>query len=609
MNGLALTVPFHEDESLASLCSRLASANGIGKAREFCTHMGMQFQHIVDGHPSAVAKLAALIRQTTADLQGGVIAKVDGRYLINGEKLTRPFLARSRLRYCPTCLKEDASHNDRLPGTRLYGRRNWLVSFIRTCSKHDAPLAATSKPAEPSFMHDFSALMRVEEPPSSREVATESRRYSDFERYVSNRLEGKASSFGLLDSLPLYAAARATEILGAVLEHGIKVVADNLSEDQWWKSANSGFEVISQGEQALRDCLSGFHQRYFRGSGNMGGRSLYGRFYEWLAHESDDPAYEPLRNLLRNHAVASLPFGPGDDLFGPLTVERRWHSVHTAALQYNVHPKRLRKLVVEAGLAEPDALEKTYDRILLDARTVDSFMLTTSGTVSYKEARSHVNAPRVQWKLLVDDGYVRPHANGRAEHGLQLRFTPTELDRFLDELRIRCAKDWDGDPSLVTIPEASRRANCKVSEILELLLAGSLCNVAADSSVHGFLGIRISFEELRSKTMLPDHGGLSLRETERRLGTKTQVLVALLELGAIKSSTATNPINRCPQTIVRPEDLESFNTKFVSLSNLARERGEHFSKTKKTLVAAGILPAFDPGRIGATIYEREQLPE
>jgi hypothetical protein len=42
--------------------------------------------------------------------------------------------------------------------------------------------------------------------------------------------------------------------------------------------------------------------------------------------------YDPIRDLVREHAVAKLPFGPGDEMFGPIMIPRRWHSVHTASL-------------------------------------------------------------------------------------------------------------------------------------------------------------------------------------------------------------------------------------------------------------------------------------
>ena len=58
--------------------------------------------------------------------------------------------------------------------------------------------------------------------------------------------------------MPVYAATRATEILGAVLKHGIKVVADDLSEDQWWKSATRGLKYIRKASRLCAIACPGF---------------------------------------------------------------------------------------------------------------------------------------------------------------------------------------------------------------------------------------------------------------------------------------------------------------------------------------------------------------
>ena len=44
-----------------------------------------------------------------------------------------------------------------------------------------------------------------------------------------------------------------------------------------------------------------------------------------------------------------------------------------------------------------------------------------------------------------------------------------------------------------------------------------------------------------------------------------------------------------------------------SLFALAKQQGKHFRAVKKKLDAAGIEPALDPGKIGATFYRRTDL--
>lgn len=54
-------------------------------------------------------------------------------------------------------------------------------------------------------------------------------------------------------------------------------------------------------------------------------------------------------------------------------------------------------------------------------------------------------------------------------------------------------------------------------------------------------------------------------------------------------------------------EVERFEAEFVSLFALARQQGRHHMAVKKE--AAGVKPALDPEKIGATFYRRADLTE
>lgn len=89
----------------------------------------------------------------------------------------------------------------------------------------------------------------------------------------------------------------------------------------------------------------------------------------------------------------------------------------------------------------------------------------------------------------------------------------------------------------------------------------------------------------------------------RRVGTRPLVPTAHLP-----SRTDLNPITLLKQRVVASDDLDQFGARYVSLTNLSKERGLHFLKVKAELVAAGVQPAFDPAEICATFYRRADLP-
>jgi hypothetical protein len=80
---------------------------------------------------------------------------------------------------------------------------------------------------------------------------------------------------------------------------------------------------------------------------------------------------------------------------------------------------------------------------------------------------------------------------------------------------------------------------------------------------------------------------------------------ALIDGGHLKTMKVINPVNRCPIVVVPVEEAERFAREYVSLFALAKQQGRHFRKVKQELDAAGIRPALDPEKVGATFYRRK----
>mgnify|MGYP006429797763 CR=1 FL=1 len=74
------------------------------------------------------------------------------------------------------------------------------------------------------------------------------------------------------------------------------------------------------------------------------------------------------------------------------------------------------------------------------------------------------------------------------------------------------------------------------------------------------------------------------------MGWSTQVLKTLIEQELLLARTASDPKNRCPQTVVDQKDLDAFDAECVSLTSLAQETGAHFKRLKRDLQEAGVAP-------------------
>lgn len=612
-----MTVAQADDETPASFCSRNALLVGRS-ARNFCRDAGFTFQNIVDGEPSPIDALAHRCRGDRNLLSSNATVKVgERRYMIGNQVLTRDTLSRIAVRVCPRCVVADIEAGRGPIRTRPYGRLHWQVEPIRTCREHGVSLITASTDKLPGRVHDFAVLVQPCLSDLDRLLAaTEKRQWSRLEEHLAERLASQETSAATwLHTLPFYAAAKTCEILGAIAIHGSLFNSRTLSDAEWHEAGATGYEIAADGEPGIRHLLGRLQKDFSSSKRGWGACAVYGRLYEWLAHETVDPAYASLREMVRQHAIETMPVGPGDQLFGQEVTERRMHSVRTASLETGAHPKRLRKLLHAAGHISETALALSNERILFDATSAGEFLGQVSEAMSLRDAGTYLNAPAPHPRLLIEAGFIRPFVKGGTHrkggiHTLKDHaFAKRELDAFLDRLLARANPLQAGELSFRSIPAAAKHASCSAMEIVRLIIDGTLSRVRYQPDRKGYLSVEVDPDEVKPLVRGHDHGHFTLREVERKLCASTPVVKALADRGHLPSRIALNPVSRCPQRVVPKDEFDRFVGRFASLHMLAKESAMNISTVAGLLRDAGIKPAFDPNSVHATFYERAVAAE
>jgi hypothetical protein len=250
--------------------------------------------------------------------------------------------------------------------------------------------------------------------------------------------------------------------------------------------------------------------------------------------------------------------------------------------------------------AEPNTLAD--GNCLFDAEKGSIAALeAAAATLSVCKAGEYLNAPRVQRDRLYRSGLIVPRLRG-ADHGAADQFAPEDLDAFLDRLLASAKPVKAAKAGQVNIPEAARLAFCMSEEVVRLILDGKLVRKWRLRGELGYMSVLVDIEEVRALVRGPDHGGFTGKALQDRLQTADRVIRKLIAGGQLKTETVINPVNRCPTVVVPAEEVERFEREFVSLFALAKRQGRHFRAVKKELEAAGIEPALDPKKIGATFY-------
>jgi hypothetical protein len=613
MCALYLRVPLGEGEAPASFCSRMAMRNGCTSAMEFCQDMGLAFFDVFNGVETALAKLAALGGAKLADLSAAAIRKLESGYSCAGQALYKPTLRRNRFCICPACIAEDRAQWGQYDDAGPYGRSAWLLSPIRTCRKHGLELVEVVSPEaldqmHPYARHDFSRVLKPALDDLDRWFdAARVRRPTGLEDYLGRRLDGTPpSSEGWLDSMPFYAVARACEMIGAVTVHGPDVVFNALPDDDWRDAGEAGFNFMVAGPPGVVEFLDRLRAMAVWRH-NMGPRGLYGQFYNWLKSGTSDTAYDGLRDLVRQSTLQAIAMDPDEEIFDRVVGVRRLHSVHSTSKETGLHPKRLRKLLESAGFIANADRDKTNDAVTFpaDAR-LDEFLTMVREALSLKEAAAYVNAPRVQFRLLVAGKHIVPFVR-KGGSIKDFGFDKRDLDRFLERL-FSCASDMtEDDAGLVDIPSAKKRAQHPSMDVLNLVLEGRLKRVRRNTAVAGYLSVFVDPEEIRNLVHTKKSDVLSVHQVMRRMGWSRQVIVALANHGVLHSQVIPNPVTHMRQRVISVADLEEFDRKYISLHALAKQRRRHIRIVNADVQAVGPRPILDPAAVKATFYARADI--
>jgi TniQ len=603
---LRRTVPLGAGETTASYASRLAAANGLS-GREFCLDWNITFQSVVDGKEAAIATIADKGGVPAADLGANAFVRTEwATYLHRGERLLRTSLRRKSVAVCPACLKDDIAASNLRPQFAAFGRAAWQIDAVKTCAVHDSALVIVSDDMTPGTLHDFAHHVR----PALADLdllagQAERRQPTGLETYVLDRLEGCRHS-PLLDSLELFVAIQISEVLGAVDLFGRTTNLKKMTDEEWRLAGGRGFEIADGGEASVRDFLGKLQATFpYKRSGREGPQALFGRLYQVLEFGSEDPAWDPVRDVVGHYIRDHLPLGPEDVVFGKPVGRRTLHSVRTLSIAEDLHPKRIKKLLRAAGIIDDPQMALPDHNIIFDAQEGSAAVQKAKGALSLPAAGRHLNAPRVQIGLLAKHGFIQPFIPARAFDALD-QFAVDDLDDFLKRLFAGAHAVSKPDAYQADIPSAAGRCCCSSVEVLRLILDKKLDWVGRHSGLQGYMSALVDVREIRGKVRGADKRGLTVEELKEKLSTTSRVAAALIKHGYMKTITAINPVNRCPVTVVPEAEVERFSREYVSLFAFAKERGAHFRVVKNELEAEGIEPALDRKKIGASFYRRSE---
>lgn len=604
--SLSLTFQLGRGQTATSAASALAARNFRFAVRPFCADVHLEFSGIVNGDPVALAKLARLGDFDLSTLtKSSFIVEERRTFTLNGQRLVGLMLERQRPVACPLCLVEDMENGRYAPEIDAFARPEWSITSYRTCTMHNVATIPIAPVPQPSLTHDFAVLVR-QNLAEIRRLASdpERRQASAFEHNLLARVLGSPVESNWLNSLGFSASARACELFGAVLNFGTRFNMRQLSPADWARAGAAGFDLLKAGIETVRDFLLNLQRAPALGA-TSGPQQMFGRIYQWLEFGSDDRDLEPVRTMLRDHIVETLPVGPGDIVLGQPVQQRRLHSIRSAALQHGVHQVTARKILTLAGIAPAERGELSDDRILFAPDPADALLERVARGIPAKEIHSYLDVSRTHMKHLIERRDIRPILD---IDGLEALYDTADLDAFIDRVAAKADVVDQPTPDQVPLTEAVKRACCGVGEVLDLVWSGRLKWVGRLAAGRGYGALLVSLGEVKVMTELPPPDGVVANFITSDFGIPHRAILEMVRRGFLPTVDAINPKNRCPMKVIPATDYNRFKANYVSLRDLSRASGKWSRHIIPEMESIGVVPLPEWTSLGAYIYRREELP-
>ncbi|WP_321364691.1 hypothetical protein [uncultured Celeribacter sp.] len=151
---------------------------------------------------------------------------------------------------------------------------------------------------------------------------------------------------------------------------------------------------------------------------------------------------------------------------GEPVLERKVHSVRTAARELGMDPRRLRKLLVDVGLVRPAETGRDDQWELFDAKAAQPHLDRIKTQVSAKDFQEALSMSRSQFELLRKEGHFPPAIDGGDHKPLwDVRAAHQYLERLLTgaEPIYVAMHGWDD------IPTTAQSLKVSPGKVLKLL--------------------------------------------------------------------------------------------------------------------------------------------
>ncbi|MFC0200982.1 TniQ family protein [Paracoccus rhizosphaerae] len=471
--------------------ARLAASKGV-TLHQLVLDLGGSLKRLVNQDRALFENLAAWAGLQPAQLEellswtGEPIGDVRMRF--RGERFVSRALRNPIVQGCPRCLRDDALSAPEDPLTAMAMRVHWQMREMVICAPHGALLVPLWTAQHPTARNDLTArLTEILPKILSQDLDGPAAVTTGYDQWLEQRLDGGEDT-SWLSRQSLYAATTFCRLLGGEL---LRINGHDDADPQPFRHASlaAGFDVVQRGPDAIRHAL---HDLAAGANGFLDEpQKAFGSLWKDMRdYHQDNEAFEPFADILRGVVLDVWPIAEGAVLLGQTVSQRKLHSVGTAAMALRITERRLRPLLVEAGVIAADDL-RPDSRAVFDAQAHDGVLRAIGSLVTDPQMRRTVGMTEAELRALEQDGVLQPRTR---LPGARLRWLEADGKALVDELNA-LARPNPGTAKWETIQTAQANSKVCVGRIIAAIRARQIRVHAlpGNTSYHGFKVCRSEF--------------------------------------------------------------------------------------------------------------------
>lgn len=460
---LAPPLPYDPAETSLSWANRLAAVHTGQPVQRLLKDMGLSVPAFLTGEASVVGALAAVAGEDPDRVRHGAFRLLKRFNTFRGEDCHRSFASPRVRRFCPLCLRAD--------GSMAAWRHHilWCFAAVGVCPEHGVGLL--SVPADLDCI-DIREAVDVVGGLGRATASLQDRPIPEYVSWLARRLDGARDDGNWLGTQTIAQVIDASEMMGAVLEHGHHVRVATLESELRHEAIARGFGVMAKGPAAVMAAFDDIRTASTATAVQAGPLAMYGQLFEWLDRRTNflDPG--PVKGLLRDHILRHTAIPRGERLLGEEVTERHLHSIATLSEVTRIPRRRLTRLLQKLGRVPEGISDLESGHIVFPADEVEQLCRDFADAVSLEEVPDHIGASIRQTQALRRAGILTPIVGGKKPGDVrQIVFARRMLDEFLDRLEDLPITDASGTVDIAT---ACQRVGIFTEDLVAGILAGTI---------------------------------------------------------------------------------------------------------------------------------------